>query len=55
MGAEIDSIAATSTERMGGATVGASWYDNGDGNSTGYNLAAKYALGVITPGITWGQ
>ncbi len=55
MGKEIDSIAAAGTIGMGGASVGASWYDNGDGNSTGFNLAAKYALGAITPGITWSQ
>lgn len=54
-GEEVDSIAAAGTIGMGGATVGASWYDNGDRNSTGFNVAAKYALGAITPGITWSQ
>lgn len=54
-GMEIDSMAAAGTIGMGGATVGASWFDNGDNGASGFNLAAKYALGALTPGITWSQ
>lgn len=50
-GSEIDSQSIAGTAGMGGATLGAAWHDNG--GDTGYTLAAKYAIGSITPGITY--
>lgn len=64
----IDSMSVAGTVGIGGATVGASWYDNGDpsmmdldpdtltnnrSGTEGFNLGAKYALGNLTPGITY--
>ncbi len=57
----VDSVAIAATVGMGAATVGFSWYDNGDVTSTdrggtqGWNVGAKYALGAITPAITYSQ
>ena len=50
-GAEIDSQSIAGTFGMGGASFGASWFDNG--SVDGINVAAKYALGAITPGILY--
>ena len=50
-GSSIDSQALAGTVGMGGATLGASWFDNGDINGTA--IAAKYALGNISPGILY--
>ena len=56
----VDSITVAGTAGMGGATVGVSWYDNGDNvdgagrsGSTGWTVGAKYSLGAITPAITY--
>ena len=55
----VDSVTIAASAGMGGATVGFSWYDNGDpGNvyrsgTTGWTVGAKYSLGAITPGITY--
>ena len=50
-GSSVDSQALAGTVGMGGATLGASWFDNGDINGTA--IAAKYALGNISPGILY--
>lgn len=50
-GAKVDSQSIAGTVGMGGATLGAAWFDNGDINGTA--LAAKYALGALTPGILY--
>ena len=50
-GSEIDSQSIAGTVGMGGATLGAAWHDNG--GDSGYTVAAKYAIGSITPGITY--
>ena len=50
-GAKIDSQSIAGSVGMGGATLGASWFDNGGIN--GMALAAKYALGSITPGVLY--
>ena len=50
-GSNIDSQALAGTVGMGGATLGASWFDNGDISGTA--IAAKYALGNISPGILY--
>ena len=50
-GSSIDSQALAGTVGMGGATLGASWFDNGDISGTA--IAAKYALGNISPGILY--
>ena len=56
----LKSTSVAGTVGLGGATVGASWYDNGDrtdgspwSGTSGWNVGAKYALGSITPGITY--
>ena len=56
----IDSVTVAASAGMGGATVGFSWYDNGDNTdgtyrsgTTGGPVGAKYSLGAITPGITY--
>ncbi len=55
----VDSVSVAGTVSMGGATVGASWFDNGDtssvyrSGSTGWNIGAKYALGALTPAVTF--
>ena len=59
----LESMAVAATVGMGGATVGFSWYDNGDkvegaayrAGTEGWNVGAKYALGAITPGLTYSQ
>ena len=57
---KLEATAIGATIGMGGATVGFSWYDNGDrsgaaygSGTSGWNIGAKYALGAITPGITY--
>ena len=50
-GDKVDSQALAGTVSMGGATIGASWFDNTDIN--GMAIGAKYALGSITPGILY--
>ncbi len=56
----VDSMTIAASAGMGGATVGFSWYDNGDNvdgayrsGTTGWTVGAKYSLGAITPGITY--
>jgi hypothetical protein len=56
----VDSVTIAASAGMGGATVGFSWYDNGDNvdgtyrsGTTGWTVGAKYSLGAITPGITY--
>jgi len=57
----IDSLSIAGQVGMGGATVGVSWYDNGDPGegrayrhgTSGFTIGAKYSLGAITPGITY--
>jgi len=64
----IDSVSVAGIVSLGGASVGASWYDNGDaslmdisGNgitnnrsgTEGFNVGANYALGAIKPGVTY--
>ena len=64
----VDSMSVAATVGIGGATVGASWYDNGDvslmdlaentvtnnrSGTEGFNVGAKYAIGALTPGITY--
>ena len=56
----MDALGVAGTIGMGGATVGMSYYDNGDrsnGNyragTSGWNIGAKYALGSLTPSITY--
>ena len=56
----LQSMSVAGTVGFGGATVGMSWYDNGDrtdgspwSGTSGFNVGAKYALGAITPGITY--
>ena len=65
----IDSMTVAATVGMGGATVGFSWYDNGDAVVTGqddgkdeyvyrsgfegWTIGANYALGSLKPGITY--
>ena len=56
----VDSVTIAASAGMGGATVGFSWYDNGDNTdgtyrsgTTGWTVGAKYSLGAITPGITY--
>lgn len=63
----VDSITIAASAGMGGATVGFSWYDNGDAEydsngdlsnvyrsgTAGWTVGAKYSLGAITPGITY--
>ena len=59
----LESAAIAATVGMGGATVGFSWYDNGDdvdgaayrAGTEGWNVGAKYSLGAITPGVTYSQ
>ena len=51
LGNDIDSQSLAGTLGMGGGTLGAAWFDNGDINGT--VLAAKYSLGSITPGILY--
>ncbi len=53
MGNEIDSQSVAGTVGLGGGTLGAAWFDNGDGDYSGYTVAAKYALGSITPAIAY--
>ncbi len=50
-GGEIDSQSIAGTVGMGGATLGAAWFDNGD--VSGQTIGAKYALGHITPAFTY--
>ena len=49
----VDSQSIAGSIGVGGATLGAAWFDNGDIN--GGTVGAKYALGNITPGITYSQ
>ncbi len=51
----VDSVAATGTLGVGGATLAASWHDNGDESTEGFTLSAKYTLGAIAPAIAYGQ
>ena len=51
----VDSIAATATLGFGPATVAVGWHDNGDDATDGFTLSAKYALGAISPAISYGQ
>ena len=39
------------TVSVGGATIGAAWFDNN--GIDGYTIGAKYALGNLTPAITY--
>ena len=50
-GSSVDSQSIAGTVGMGGATLGGAWFDNGDIN--GMALAAKYALGNISPGVLY--
>ena len=50
-GGSVDSQSIAGTVGMGGATLGASWFDNG--NISGMALAAKYALGALTPSVLY--
>ena len=52
---KVDSQTIVGTLGFGGATLGAQWFDNGDGAPSGSTLAAKYSLGAITPGVTYSQ
>ena len=47
----VDSQSVAATVSVGGATVGAAWFDNGA--IDGYTIGAKYALGNLTPAITY--
>ncbi len=49
----VDSQSVAGSIGVGGATLGAAWFDNGD--VSGGTVGAKYALGSITPGITYSQ
>ena len=56
----MDALGVAGTIGMGGATLGMSYYDNGDrsngayrAGTSGWNIAAKYALGALTPAITY--
>ena len=63
----VDSMTVAATVGMGGATVGFSWYDNGDffdhdgdgdadvyrAGFEGWTFGANYALGNLKPGITY--
>ena len=55
----VDSLTIAASVGTGGATLGVSWFDNGDpggtyrSGTTGYTIGAKYALGAISPGITY--
>lgn len=47
----IDSQSIAGTVGVGGATLGAAWFDNGD--ISGQTIGAKYTLGSISPAITY--
>ena len=47
----VDSQSVAATVSVGGATIGAAWFDNG--SIDGYTIGAKYALGNLTPAITY--
>lgn len=63
----VDSVTVAGTVGMGGATVGFSWYDNGDffdndgdgdadvyrAGFEGWTVGANYVLGNLKPGITY--
>ena len=49
----VDSQSVAGSIGVGGATLGAAWFDNGD--VSGGTVGAKYVLGSITPGITYSQ
>ncbi len=64
----VDSVSVAGIVSVGGASVGASWYDNGDASpmdidgdgvtnnrsgSEGFNVGANYTLGAIKPGVTY--
>ena len=51
----VDSIVASGTLGVGGATLAASWHDNGDDGTEGITLSAKYTIGAIAPAIAYGQ
>ena len=48
---KVDSQSVAGTVSVGGATIGATWFDNGA--IDGYTIGAKYALGNLTPAITY--
>ena len=52
-GNKVDSQSIAGSVGMGAATLGGAWYDNGDVD--GMVIAAKYALGSITPGVLYAQ
>ena len=55
----IDSATVAGTVGFGAATLGASWYDNGDSNViyrsgfTGWTIGANYAIGSVKPSFTY--
>ena len=48
---KVDSQSVAATVSVGGATIGAAWFDNGA--IDGYTIGAKYAFGNLTPAITY--
>jgi hypothetical protein len=52
-GNEIDSQSIAGAIGVGGATLGAAWFDNG--NISGQTVGAKYSMGSLTPAITYSQ
>ena len=48
---KVDSQSVAATVSVGGATIGAAWFDNS--GIDGYTIGAKYALGNLTPAITY--
>ncbi len=51
----VDSIAMSGIVGFGPATLAAAWHDNGDMGTQGWVLSAKYALGNISPGVSYNQ
>ena len=65
----IESVSVAGILSMGGASIGLSWYDNGDASAMdldtdlsittnrsgteGFNIGASYQLGAIKPGVTF--
>ena len=56
----VESVSFAANAGMGGATVGFSWYDNGDASNgayrsgtIGWTVGPKYSLGANTRGITY--
>ena len=48
-----DTQTVAGTIGFGGITVGASWFSNDKTSQDGYTVGAKYALGNLTPAITY--